>query len=181
MNDAPIVFFCQNNNWAISTPNRAQYRGALHRRATGFGLRSYIVDGNDALAVHDVTQAAVSHARNGGGPVFIEADTYRMAGHSTSDDPRRYREDAETEVWKARDPITRLELYLRASGVDDDYFSEVRAEGDDLAESVRKACLQLEEPVLTDLFSKVYAEQHPVMDLQHAEHLRFLSTLEAAQ
>lgn len=181
VNDAPIVFFCQNNNWAISTPNRAQYRGALHRRATGFGLRSYIVDGNDVMAVYEVTKAAVRHARSGGGPVFIEADTYRMAGHSTSDDPRRYRDDADTERWKKRDPITRLELHLRANGFDDDFFTGIQAEGDELAEATRKACLQLEEPMLEDLFSKVYAEPHPVMDQQHAERLRFVSTLEEAR
>ena len=106
--NAPVVFFCQNNQWAISEPIEKQTRIPLYQRASGFGFPGVRVDGNDVLAVYAVTKAALDDAREGNGPTFIEAFTYRMGAHTTSDDPTRYRVAAEVEVWKQRDPIARL-------------------------------------------------------------------------
>jgi 2-oxoisovalerate dehydrogenase E1 component alpha subunit len=91
VNNSPVVFFCQNNQWAISEPNEKQTRAPLYHRARGFGFPGMRVDGNDVLAVYAVTKAALDAARTGQGPTFIEAYTYRMGAHTTSDDPTKYR------------------------------------------------------------------------------------------
>ena len=158
--DAPIVFFCQNNQWAISTPARAQTRTPLHQRATGFGLASAYIDGNDVLAVYAVTRQIADHVRGGGGPAFIEAITYRMAGHSTSDDPRRYRPEGELEQWEARDPIERLRRLLTTEQwADETYLAALAAESDDLAAETRRACLALAQPRLEDTFRHTLVEE----------------------
>src|SRR3954463_14137835 len=127
--NAPVVFFCQNNQWAISEPNDRQTRIPLYKRAAGFGFPGIRVDGNDVLAVYAVTKAALDNARQGGGPTFIEAFTYRMGAHTTSDDPTRYRVSAEVEVWKERDPISRLKAHLVANGMaDEDFFNALDVE-----------------------------------------------------
>ena len=105
---APVVFFCQNNHWAISEPVRLQSHIQLADRATGFGIPSLRVDGNDVLAVMAATRLALDRARRGGGPTFIEAVSYRMGPHTTADDPTRYRDANELEDWAAKDPISRL-------------------------------------------------------------------------
>ena len=116
---APVVFFCQNNQYAISVPLERQTRIPLFQRAAGFGFPGVRVDGNDVLAVLAVTRAALAAAREGQGPTFIEAFTYRMGAHTTSDDPTRYRLASELEEWKLRDPIARLKAYLSRSGIAD--------------------------------------------------------------
>lgn len=164
-----IVFVVQNNGWAISTPVDAQYRAPLPVRAAGFGLAASSVDGNDALAVHAVVSEAVAGVRAGGPPAFVEAVTYRMAGHSTSDDPRRYRAAEEEEGWLARDPLARLATVLRDRGVgDDDFFAALESEGDAVAAATRAACADLTDPDLLDLFGSVYAEPHPDLERQRA-------------
>jgi pyruvate dehydrogenase E1 component alpha subunit len=162
----PMVFVVQNNGWAISTPASTQYKAPLTERAVGFGLAAFLVDGNDALAVHSVVSGAVNSVRAGGPPVLVEATTYRMGGHSTSDDPRRYRTVNEEEEWLAKDPLTRLDVLLRALGTGDAYFSSLEAEGDELAAATRAACSALEDPDLLDLFDDVYAEPHPDLERQ---------------
>ncbi|WP_433084567.1 thiamine pyrophosphate-dependent dehydrogenase E1 component subunit alpha [Dactylosporangium sp. CA-052675] len=158
--NAPIVFFCQNNQWAISTAVGRQMGAPLHRRAVGFGLESFHVDGNDVLAVHAVTARAAESVRRGGPPVLIEAMTYRMAGHSTSDDPRRYRSDAEVQLWRRRDPIARLERLVRERGwAGDDWFAALAAESDALAAETREACLSMPEPHVGDMFAHVLHEE----------------------
>uniref|UniRef100_UPI00286C6CD7 thiamine pyrophosphate-dependent dehydrogenase E1 component subunit alpha n=1 Tax=Salinibacterium sp. TaxID=1915057 RepID=UPI00286C6CD7 len=112
---APVVFFCQNNQWAISEPVRLQSRTSIVDRALGFGMPGVQVDGNDVLAVLAVTRAALDRARRGDGPTFIEAVTYRMGPHTTADDPTRYRDAAELEAWRRKDPIDRLGVYLRST------------------------------------------------------------------
>ncbi len=164
--ELPIVFVVQNNGWAISTPVSQQYRAPLPGRAAGFGLTAYSVDGNDALAVHAVVSEAVAGVRAGGPPAFVEAVTYRMAGHSTSDDPRRYRPAEEEAEWHGRDPVHRLEVLLRAQGVDDAWFAELEAEGDAIAADTRAACAELEDPDLLDLFDLVYVDPHPDLERQ---------------
>ncbi|MFI5907395.1 thiamine pyrophosphate-dependent dehydrogenase E1 component subunit alpha [Dactylosporangium sp. NPDC051541] len=165
--DAPVVFFCQNNQWAISTSTSRQMAAPLHRRAVGFGLESYHVDGNDVLAVHAVTARAAASVRRGGPPVLIEAMTYRMAGHSTSDDPRRYRADAEVEAWRQRDPIARLETLIRARGwAAEEFFEALAAESDRVAAATREACLSMPEPHATAIFEHVTNDENPLVRAQ---------------
>ena len=159
VNAAPMVFFCQNNQWAISTPTASQTRTPIHRRGAGFGLRSEWVDGNDVLAVYAVTSAVTEHARAGAGPAIVEATTYRMGGHSTSDDPTRYRTDDELEAWRARDPLARVEALMRAEGWSDEaYLGQIQAEADELADRTRRECLALTAPDLADAFATVLSD-----------------------
>jgi pyruvate dehydrogenase E1 component alpha subunit len=167
--NAPVVFFCQNNQWAISEPNERQTRIPLYQRASGFGFPGVRVDGNDVLAVHAVTKVALERARRGEGPTFIEAFTYRMGAHTTSDDPTRYRIAAEVEEWKLKDPISRLKVHLARAGLADDaYFSHIEAEADKLAERVRRECLALPDPLPLALFDHVYHDGHPLLDEERA-------------
>jgi 2-oxoisovalerate dehydrogenase E1 component alpha subunit len=133
VNNSPVVFFCQNNQWAISEPNEKQTRAPLYHRARGFGFPGLRVDGNDVLAVYAATRLALDAARSGQGPSFIEAFTYRMGAHTTSDDPTKYRMSAEVEVWKLRDPIERLKAWLAHQGkADGAYFAQIAREADEL-------------------------------------------------
>ncbi len=110
---APVVFLCQNNQWAISVPRARQCSAAtLAQKALGYGLEGIQVDGNDVLACYAATREAVERARAGGGATFIEALTYRIGDHTTADDASRYRDAAEVEAWKARDPLLRMRRYL---------------------------------------------------------------------
>lgn len=173
----PILFVCQNNQWAISTPTAKQFSAPLHTRAAGFGLRSWWVDGNDALAVHAVTKEAVDGIRAGKGPAFIEAETYRVGGHSTSDDPKRYRTQEELEGWRRRDPLARLRVLLGDLGVAGQWFAEVDEEGRALAMRTRDECRSLQAPDLAELFAEVYAEAHPVLE-ERAAYEAFSSLVE---
>ncbi|MFD6533714.1 pyruvate dehydrogenase (acetyl-transferring) E1 component subunit alpha [Streptomyces sp. NPDC060184] len=166
---APVVFFCQNNQWAISESNERQSRVPLYRRAQGFGFPGVRVDGNDVLATLAVTRRALERARQGEGPTLIEAFTYRMGAHTTSDDPSRYRDAAEVESWRAKDPLLRLERLLRAEGAADDaFFAETEAAGDVLATRVRTAVRALPVPGTDHLFDHVYAESHALVDEERA-------------
>jgi 2-oxoisovalerate dehydrogenase E1 component alpha subunit len=167
----PVVFFCQNNQWAISTPTHTQMRTPLHVRAAGFGLAGYHVDGNDALAVHAVTQHAVAQVRAGGAPALIEAQTYRLGGHSSSDDPKRYRTDDELSAWQSRDPVTRLERFLRRAGVEEAYFEDLAAREQAFAATVREQCTALHGDDLSAVFDHTYAEPHPVTAAEKAGFL----------
>ena len=113
----PVVFYCQNNQWAISEPVERQSRVPLYQRAAGFGFPGVRVDGNDVLACLAVTRKALDDARSGQGPTLIEAYTYRMEAHTTSDDPTRYRNADEVARWAARDPIDRLRKHLESRGL----------------------------------------------------------------
>lgn len=133
------------------------------------------VDGNDVLAVLAATRAAVERAADGGGPTFIEAVTYRMGPHTTADDPTRYRDDAELEAWKARDPLTRVEAHLRTLDVDvDAVLAQAQAEADELAAEVRRALEALEEDGADKLFDEIYAEPHQELERQRREHALYL-------
>jgi pyruvate dehydrogenase E1 component alpha subunit len=169
VNNAPLVFFCQNNQWAISEPTTRQSRVPLVRRGGGFGIPSVRVDGNDVLAVHAVTLEALERARTGGGPTFIEAFTYRMGAHTTSDDPTRYRSNAEEDYWRQRDPIDRLRVLLTTEGLADDaFFAEVEAEADAMGEATRTYCRALGEPPATAMFDHVYSAPHPLVAEERA-------------
>ncbi|WP_211877394.1 thiamine pyrophosphate-dependent dehydrogenase E1 component subunit alpha [Pseudarthrobacter albicanus] len=162
--NAPVVFFCQNNHWAISVPSSVQTRIPLSNRAKGYGFPGIRVDGNDVIAVHAVTEWALEHAREGNGPVLIEAFTYRVGAHTTADDPTKYRASAEESRWRAKDPLERLEKYLRAADMADDaFFAQVKADGDELAAYVRKTTYELETPDIRTAFANTYVEAHPLV------------------
>jgi 2-oxoisovalerate dehydrogenase E1 component alpha subunit len=162
---APVVFFCQNNGWAISEPLRRQTIVPLAQRAAGYGMPAMRIDGNDALASLAVTRWALEHARSGNGPVFIEAVTYRMGAHTTSDDPTRYRPVGELEHWAALDPIDRMRKYLRHNNyADDEFFAEVDREADALGERIRASVRGAQDPQPLAMFENVYAEPHADTD-----------------
>ncbi|QNE48573.1 thiamine pyrophosphate-dependent dehydrogenase E1 component subunit alpha [Glaciihabitans sp. INWT7] len=164
--NAPEVFFLQNNQWAISVPVRVQSRTPLYQRAGGFGMPGIQIDGNDVLASFAVTRKNLDEARAGKGPRLIEALTYRIGAHTTSDDPTKYRMDAETASWVAKDPIVRYAGYLRGRGEGEDFFAEAASEAEDFSADLRRRTLELTVPSTDLIFDHVYSEQHPVMDAQ---------------
>jgi 2-oxoisovalerate dehydrogenase E1 component alpha subunit len=177
--NTPIVFFCQNNQWAISEPIERQSRIPLFRRAAGFGFPGVRVDGNDVLAVYAVTAAALERARSGNGPTLIEAYTYRMGAHTTSDDPTKYRLADELEHWRLKDPIERVRAYLsRRGAADDDFFASLEAEAATVASNLRAACLALPQPSLVDSFDQVYATQTPHLAEQKAAYAEYLASFD---
>jgi 2-oxoisovalerate dehydrogenase E1 component alpha subunit len=155
----PVVFFIQNNQFAISAAVTTQSRVPLYERASGFGFPGVRVDGNDVLASLAVTRRALDNARNALGPTLIEAYTYRMNPHTTSDDPTRYRLAAEGETWKLRDPIARVKAYLiREAHTPPEFFDEVEAESLRLAEHVRRGCRELPNPTPQSMFDDLFVE-----------------------
>lgn len=174
----PVLFFCQNNQWAISTPPALQMRTPVYQRAAGFGMPTWHVDGNDVLAVHAVTANAAARIRNGKGPALIEAETYRMGGHSSSDDPTRYRSSEEQAQWETRDPLTRLETLLKNQGTPAGFFESLNKEAALFAVSVREACASLKRPEFEDLFESVYAEPHTLLQEEQARHMAHVAALE---
>ena len=174
---APVVFVCQNNHWAISEPVALQSQHPIAGRAPGFGIPSLRVDGNDVLACLAAMRWALEHARSGAGPVFLEAVTYRMGPHTTADDPTRYRDAAELELWRTRDPIDRLEAHLRRIGeITDAQVAEAQADADDLARAMRAACLQMEPREPLSVFDDVYAEPHCAITRQREEYASYLAS-----
>jgi pyruvate dehydrogenase E1 component alpha subunit len=173
--DAPLVFFCQNNQWAISEPLERQTRVPLYQRARGYGFPGIRVDGNDVLASLAVSRWALDECRHGNGPVLIEAFTYRMDAHTTTDDPTRYRLADELEAWKLKDPIERLRVYLvREQIADQAFFDSVSAEADEFAAGFREACFSMPDPPPDRIFSEVYAEESPALTAQREEYLHYL-------
>ena len=174
--NAPVVFFCQNNQWGISTPTDHQTRIPLYRRAEGFGFPGVRVDGNDVLASYAVTRKALDAARSGQGPTLIEAYTYRMGAHTTSDDPTRYRLASELEAWKLKDPLERMKSFLyKQQLVDADFFAQLAADADALAARIRKGCLEMPDPAPSSMFTHVYAETTPLLQEQQAAFETYLA------
>ena len=164
---APVVFVCTNNQWAISEPVTVQAKFPIAGRAPGFGIPSMRVDGNDVLACLAAMRWALDIARRGEGPAFIEAVTYRMGPHTTSDDPTRYRDKEEVEKWRRRDPITRLEALLRTRGeFDESFVGAVEADADALAAGVREAAMTATTRAPLTVLDNVYAEPHSGIDEQ---------------
>jgi pyruvate dehydrogenase E1 component alpha subunit len=163
--EAPVVFVCQNNQWGISTPMSRQSRIPLYHRAEGFGFPGVRVDGNDVLAMYEVCKRLLENAREGGGPSLVEAYTYRMGAHTTSDDPTRYRIDAEVEVWKHRDPIARVKALLsREYGMKAATFDAIANEADAVALQLRDDVLAMDRPSPLSMFDNAYAADHPYVD-----------------
>ncbi|MEU5027042.1 MULTISPECIES: pyruvate dehydrogenase (acetyl-transferring) E1 component subunit alpha [Streptomyces] len=158
---APVVFLIQNNGFAISVPLAKQTAApSLAHKAVGYGMPGRLVDGNDAVAVHQVLGEAVRRARAGGGPTLVEAVTYRLEAHTNADDATRYRSDAEVEAWRAHDPITLLEEAMRDRGLlDDQAVQAARDAAERMAADLRTRMHQ--DPALDpmDLFEDVYAEK----------------------
>jgi 2-oxoisovalerate dehydrogenase E1 component alpha subunit len=179
--NAPIVFFCQNNQWGISTPTANQTRIPLYQRARGFGFPGVRVDGNDVLATYAVTRQALDNARTGQGPTLVEAFTYRMGAHTTSDDPTRYRLATELEAWKLKDPLERMKAFLyKQQIVDAAFFDSVEHDADELAARIRKGCLEMPDPDPMSMFDAVYDETTPLLQQQKAEFETYLSGFEGA-
>ncbi|SFS10747.1 pyruvate dehydrogenase E1 component alpha subunit [Agrococcus baldri] len=170
--EAPIVFFVQNNKWAISVPSTRQSRFPLHERARGFGLDAALVDGNDPLASFAVTRRMLDAARQGA-PGYIEADTYRMGAHTTSDDPTRYRTSEEEESWRRRDPIARLAAHLREQGVAEAVLAEQDVEATELASDLRRRTLEAATAISDDIFDHVYSDPHPLVTEQKRQLAEF--------
>jgi 2-oxoisovalerate dehydrogenase E1 component alpha subunit len=176
---APVVFICQNNQYAISEPVAVQTRVPLVDRPSGFGIPAVQVDGNDVLAVMAVTRQALDRARTGGGPSFIEAVTYRMGPHTTADDPTRYREPGELELWAQRDPILRLRILLEQRGAfGPELETRVAEVSDRVARELRAGISELGDPPGLDVFANVYAEPHHALDRQRDEYARYLEGFE---
>ena len=168
---APIVFFLQNNQWAISTSRRVQSATkSLAVRAAGYGFDGTDVDGNDVMAVYDVTCEAVEKARSGGGPTLIEAVTYRMSFHNTTDNPSRYEDPKEHEEARTRDPIERVQRYLAGLGLwDESREASMTAELREENERALQLAYAADPPKPADVFANVYADDPPRMARQRSE------------
>ncbi|MET7938700.1 pyruvate dehydrogenase (acetyl-transferring) E1 component subunit alpha [Streptomyces sp. NPDC006173] len=168
---APVVFLVQNNGFAISVPLAKQTAApSLAHKAVGYGMPGRLVDGNDALAVHQVLGEAIAHARAGGGPTLVEAVTYRIDAHTNADDATRYRGDSEVETWRGHDPVTLLERELTERGLlDEAALKAVRDDAEVMAADLRERMNQ--DPVIDpmDLFAHVYARPTPQLLEQQAQ------------
>jgi pyruvate dehydrogenase E1 component alpha subunit len=179
--NAPVVFFCQNNQWAISEGNERQSRVPIYQRAAGFGLPGVRVDGNDVLACYAVTAKALQAARDGQGPTLIEAFTYRMGAHTTTDDPTRYRVASEVETWKLKDPIERVKVYLARTGeADADFFAAIEEEAGQLGQRMREACRAMPDPAPLSAFDNVYAQPSAIIEAERAQYAAYLNSFEEA-
>lgn len=172
----PVVFLCQNNQWAISVPYKRQTAAAtIAQKAVAYGMPGVQVDGNDVFAVYRVAKEAVERARNGEGPTLIEAHTYRMSDHTTSDDARRYRTPEEVAFWQERDPVERLARYMRSAGLlDDTSEADIAAEAEAKVGGWVEAFEAISPPEPDEIFRHVFAEPTPALRAQREELLRLL-------
>lgn len=171
----PCIFFCRNNQYAISTRTDHQYvTETIAHKGLAYGIKSCRVDGNDYFAVHEATTEARQRCLAGEGPVLIEAVTYRLGAHSTSDDPSVYRTDAEVDQWRGRDPVLRLRAYLKQHNLWDDdkektYLAEIKQEVDEAIATAKNT----PKPPLESLVSDVYFETPRSLQEQLTELKRF--------
>ena len=167
----PTIFFCQNNQWAISLPREKQTRSkTLAEKAEAYGFGGVVVDGTDVRAVYQAVREARERAVNGGGPTLIEAQVYRLGPHSTSDDPRRYRSDEEVAKWRERDPLARLKAELHAAGALDDTADQKI--WDDAKAQLAAVLVESErEPPMApaSIFADVYATPIPRLEEEERE------------
>src|SRR5207253_1018226 len=171
---APVVLVVQNNGWAISVPRHKQSAAQiLAARGAGFGIPSVLVDGNDILAVYDVMQQAVNRARSGEGPTLVETLTYRIGAHTTADDPTRYRDPAEVEAWRAKDPIVRFQRFLKKRDLLDEEQDRRIVEGveEEINEAVRIA-EAMDPPAPDSFFDYTSATLSPRLQEQRSDLLR---------
>jgi pyruvate dehydrogenase E1 component alpha subunit len=178
---SPVIFICQNNQWAISVPLAKQtHSKTLAQKAIAYGMPGIQVDGNDFLAVYAATSEAVDRARSGGGPTLIECVTYRIMMHTTADDPKKYRSEEEVELWKQKDPLLRYQKYLHEKK----YLSEseldaleeqIKLDIQDAIDRVELRMKELGDPL--EMFDHLYAELPPHLQAQKAELARNLRTV----
>jgi pyruvate dehydrogenase E1 component alpha subunit len=179
--NSPIVFFCQNNQWAISEPLERQTRIPIYQRAAGFGFPGVRVDGNDVLATYAVTRAALDNARHGQGPTLIEAYTYRMGAHTTTDDPTRYRIASEVEAWRAKDPLARVRAFLTNQQIADEaFFAEIDEQAKRESLDLRERVLAMPDPQPVTLFDHVYPNGSPDLDAERERMARYLDSFEGS-
>jgi pyruvate dehydrogenase E1 component alpha subunit len=181
----PVIFVCQNNQWAISLPRSKQTRSkTLAQKALAYAVPGIQVDGNDILAVYTAAKEAADRARSGGGSTMIECVTYRMAVHTTADDPKRYRSDQEVEEWQKRDPLVRFQKYLKDKGLlTDDGVEAAEAE---IKEQIQAAVDRAEEETKSlgdpmDMFNHAYAELPPHLIEQRNALARELEELQGEE
>ena len=175
---SPVVFLCQNNQFAISTPNRLQYHSpTLAQRGIAYDMPALQVDGNDVLAVYEATREALERARSGKGPTLLECITYRMDAHTTSDDPLRYRKDSEIQIWRAKDPINRLERFLLHQGLlkpgeKESLLEDIRLRLKEAAEAAEAICTRLSPD---EMFNYLFHQLPPALKQQREEVLGSLT------
>ena len=174
--NTPTVFIIQNNQYAISVPRELQSKTeTLAQKAWSYAMPSILVDGNDIFAMYNATKEAIDRARNGGGPTLIEAYTYRIGVHTTSDDPTKYREDSEVEEWSKKDPIERLRKYLEETNViDEEWMEKTRKE---LDSEVKKTFEEIEkgpDTKVEDIFKYHFEEMPPKLEEQLNEYESYL-------
>jgi pyruvate dehydrogenase E1 component alpha subunit len=171
---APVIFVCQNNQWAISIPRNHQTRSpTIAQKALAYGMAGIQVDGNDVLAVYAAVAEAVERARSGQGPTLVECETYRLMMHTTADDPQRYRTDEEVERWRRRDPITRFETYLKRRRLLSE--AQIEAVEDDVLGVVQRAVDAAEARMKTlgnpvEMFDHCYARATPAIEAHRREY-----------
>jgi pyruvate dehydrogenase E1 component alpha subunit len=177
----PVIFICQNNQWAISLPRSKQTRSkTLAQKALAYGMPGIQVDGNDILAVYAAAKEAVARARTGEGPTLIECVTYRLMMHTTADDPKRYRSNEEVEKWNKRDPLPRFQKYLTDKGLLSD--TEIKAVESEVLDKIQAAVDRAEKQMETlgnpmDMFEHAYAEMPPYLKEQKAQLAKELTEL----
>jgi 2-oxoisovalerate dehydrogenase E1 component alpha subunit len=178
----PVIFFCENNQWAISVPMHKQVAGRIADRAAGYGFPGVRIDGTDVLTVYTVVRAAAERAREGGGPYLVEALTYRTQAHTTSDDPSRYRSDADSGPWKDKDPVQRAAARLAARGALDDAFTaEVSEEADRRALEMRQQLQSAPVPHPARVFDLVFANPPRALLQEKSEFMAALAPEGAAE
>lgn len=172
---APVIFFCRNNGYAISTPCSRQFASdGIAPKGEGYGIPAFRVDGNDFFAVHEVVSKARGHCLEGKGPVLIEAMTYRMGAHSTSDDPSLYRKQDEVAVWEKRCPVLRLKRYLMKKGLwDEKKEKELAVSTNDAITKAIDDSKNIGEPNLKSLFEHVYFDMPPLLKEEYQEAKTF--------
>ncbi len=169
--ESGTIFFCQNNGYAISLSRERQTRSeTIAAKGVAYGVPGVVVDGNDVLAVFDVTRDAAQRARQGDGPTLIEAITYRLGPHTTNDDPGRYRDPSEEQAWSARDPIERLRKYLAGEDAwDPEWQSEIEAAESETIEAAVAAAEATEPQDPETMFGSMFAEPTPQLRAQLRE------------
>ncbi len=176
----PVIFFCQNNQWAISVPRKRQTAAkTIAQKAVAYGFQGVQVDGNDVLAVYAATREAREKALAGGGPTLIEAVTYRFGPHTTADDPTKYRKDEEMEEWKTLDPVIRLKKYLAEKNLwKEEMEMEFRREAEKMINKGIEEAEATPAPQVEDIFRYTYAEMTPDLKEQLNDYQAFLKEKE---